>query len=239
MLIAASSSIFRRRENDSQDDELEVSLYHELDMQIAESSVVVNEQESEEEDTLEATWKAIIGGEKEKPKKKHLKKSEIFNHELDMQIAELSVVSPQPPLPAPPPPLDVTEVNEQESEEEDTLEATWKAIIGGEKEKPKKKHLKKSETWDVPPRCTAAGVRRLDSEEVLPSTPKWKELRKSETFNDAVSMTRRGGLRRDPSTNIEEFNQKIEAFIKKFNDNIRLQRQESHQRFLDMIGRGL
>ncbi|KAI3454309.1 hypothetical protein Pfo_010972 [Paulownia fortunei] len=128
--------------------------------------------------------------------------------------------------------------DDKENEEEDTMEATWKAITGGGKQRPKKEQLKKSETWDVPPRNTVA-VQRLDSEELLPSTPKWKELRKSETFNDAVSITCRGGLRRDPSMSLDEFNKQVEAFIKKFNDNMKLQRQESDQRFLDMIKRGL
>lgn len=118
------------------------------------------------------------------------------------------------------------------------MEATWKAISGGVEEKPKKKHLRKSETWDAPapaPRRSSA-VRRLDSEEVLPTSPKWKELRKAETFNDAVSVMRRGGMiRRDPSMSMEEFNQKVEGFIKNFNNNMKLERQESHQRYLDKI----
>ncbi|KAI3464205.1 hypothetical protein Pfo_020868 [Paulownia fortunei] len=130
--------------------------------------------------------------------------------------------------------------DDTENEEDDTMEATWKAITGGGKPSPKRKQLKKSETWvvHVPPPSTAA-KQRPDSEELLASTPTWKELRKSETFNEAVSVTRRGGLRRDPSISLDEFNQQVEAFIKKFNDNMRLQRQESDQRFLDMIKRGL
>lgn len=130
--------------------------------------------------------------------------------------------------------------DDKENEEDDTMEATWKAIIGGGKQRPKRKQLKKSETWNVhvPPRSTAA-AQSLDSEELPPSGTTWKDLRKSETFNEAVSITRIGGLKRDPSIGIEEFNQQVEAFIKKFNDNMRLQRQESDQRLLDMINRGL
>lgn len=127
------------------------------------------------------------------------------------------------------------QINDTENEEADSIEATWNAITGGGTRKPKKKQLKKSETWDVPPLNTTA-MHRLDSEEILPTTPAWKELRKSETFNDAVSVTRRGGLiRRDPSMTLEEFNQRVEAFIKNFNNYMRLQRQESEQRFLDTI----
>lgn len=106
--------------------------------------------------------------------------------------------------------------DERENDEEDTMEATWKAITGGEKQRTKKKELKKSGTWDVPPRTSVHRMERLDSEEVMPTTPKWRDLRKSETFNDAVSITLRGGLRRDPSISLEEFNKQVEAFIKKF-----------------------
>ncbi|KAL2553454.1 hypothetical protein Fot_07073 [Forsythia ovata] len=120
------------------------------------------------------------------------------------------------------------------------MEATWRAITGGGKEKTTKKQLKKSETWNVAPPRRAVAVQSLDSEDLLPSIPaSWKELRKSETFNDAVSIRQRGGLRRDPSMSVDEFNNQVEAFIKKFNDSIRLQRQESDQRFIDMINRGL
>ncbi|KAL8530110.1 hypothetical protein ACS0TY_007264 [Phlomoides rotata] len=117
----------------------------------------------------------------------------------------------------------------EEKEEDDTMEATWKAISGG-----KAKQLTKSETF-------VQTDRLLHSEEIpaasLAST--WKDLKKWETFNEAVSIRRRGGMRRDPSVGIDEFNQKVEAFIKKFNDDMRLQRQESDQRFIDMIKRGL
>ncbi|KAL1541929.1 hypothetical protein AAHA92_26086 [Salvia divinorum] len=127
-----------------------------------------------------------------------------------------------------------TAAEEREStdqEEDNTIDATWEAITGGGKTKARKK----SETWEAPPQRRRR-PRRLDSEEVVPTSPKWKDLRKAETFNDAVTAMRRGGLvRRVPSMSLEEFNQKVERFIKKFKDGIRLQRQESDQRFLDII----
>ncbi|KAL2555320.1 uncharacterized protein Fot_00059 [Forsythia ovata] len=119
------------------------------------------------------------------------------------------------------------------------MDATWKAITGGGKEKRKVKRekvMKKSETWDGV--GAAAAPRRIDSEELFATKKSyhaWKELRKSETFNDAVSIMRRGGLRRDPITSLDELNNKVEAFIRKINQNMRLQRQESDQRFLDMF----
>ncbi|XP_022841616.1 uncharacterized protein LOC111365358 isoform X2 [Olea europaea var. sylvestris] len=136
------------------------------------------------------------------------------------------------------------EVQLENNEEEDTMEATWMAITGGGKHKATKEQLKKSETWNMAPRrravAMAVAVQSLDPEELLPSIPaSWKELRKSETFNDAFSIRQRGGLRRDPSMSVDEFNKQVEAFIKKFNASMRLQRQESDQRFKDMINRGL
>ncbi|CAA3007608.1 uncharacterized protein LOC111372304 [Olea europaea var. sylvestris] len=129
---------------------------------------------------------------------------------------------------------------ENNHEEEDTMDATWRAITGEGKEKATKKQLKKSETWNVAPPMRAVAVQSHDLEELLQSIPaSWKELRKSETFNDAISIRKRGGLRRDPSMSGDELNHQAEAFINKFNESIRLQRQESDQRFKDMINRGL
>ncbi|KAL2539675.1 Protein of unknown function (DUF761) [Abeliophyllum distichum] len=127
------------------------------------------------------------------------------------------------------------------NEEDDTMDATWKAITVGGKEKREAKReqvMKKSETWDGVGAAAASAPRRIDSEELFAtkkSYSAWKDLRKSETFNDAVSIMRRGGLRRDPITSLDELNNKVEAFIRKINQNTRLQRLESDQRFLDMF----
>ncbi|KAH0686475.1 hypothetical protein KY284_017028 [Solanum tuberosum] len=56
---------------------------------------------------------------------------------------------------------------------------------------------------------------------------KKKELKKSLTFNDALSMSRIGGLRGDISVTTEESNKKFDDFIKKINQDRLLQRQES------------
>ncbi|KAL0421689.1 UNVERIFIED_CONTAM: hypothetical protein Slati_3191800 [Sesamum latifolium] len=165
---------------------------------------------------------------------------------------------PQPPAVTPPPAeaeaaplekemsleMEVSSNDQGEDEEDDTIEATWKAITGGGKQRPERKHLKKSETWNVHTplqRQSAAAVESLKfSEALLKPTTIRKQLRKSETFADSVmSITRRGGLRRDPSVGLDEFNKQVEAFIKKFNNEMRLQRQESDQRFLDMMKRGV
>ncbi|CAK9154806.1 unnamed protein product [Ilex paraguariensis] len=132
------------------------------------------------------------------------------------------------------------EINElkmrEDNDDDDTLEATWKAISEGGG-KPKTKKLNKSETWVTPPSVEVAGG--FESELSPPVASAWRELRKSETFNDAVSAKRRGGLRREASMSHEELNRRFEAFIMKFNHEMRLQRQESDQRYLEMINRGV
>lgn len=129
---------------------------------------------------------------------------------------------------------------EDVDEDNDTMEATWRAIEGGTK--PQEKQLKKSKTL---PQAQKLVIDQEPENIQLPMPSSGgaavvKELRKSMTFNDTVSIERRGGLRRDPSMNHEEFNQRVEAFIQQHNHELRLQRQESDQRYLDMINnRGL
>ncbi|XP_042432410.1 uncharacterized protein LOC122018975 [Zingiber officinale] len=45
-------------------------------------------------------------------------------------------------------------------------------------------------------------------------------------------------LRRDSWLEKEELNRRVEEFIKKFNDEMRLQHQRSMQQYVDMINRG-
>lgn len=113
-------------------------------------------------------------------------------------------------------------VSKGHDEEFETMEATWEAITEARKSAPKKE-LKKIETWNAAPVVVAATRR--------------KNMRKLETFNESLLERQRGGLMRDLSTGHAELNSRVEAFISKFNMDMRLQRQESDERFLDMINR--
>ncbi|KAH6778452.1 hypothetical protein C2S52_005997 [Perilla frutescens var. hirtella] len=118
---------------------------------------------------------------------------------------------------------------------QDTLENTWKTITEG-RAIPISRHLKKSETWER--------GRRHNQQE---NTPPLKTMRKVETFNDRTTTTTNvmspasggsGKLRKEPSLSQDELNKRVEAFIKKFNEEMRLQRQDSLNQYKEMINRG-
>ncbi|KAI3441563.1 DUF4408 domain-containing protein [Psidium guajava] len=116
----------------------------------------------------------------------------------------------------------------------DTLESTWRTITDG-RAMPLARHLKKSDTWD-------SHVRRND-ENSPPPPPKMK---KAETFatrpgpGNVTASPPPGSvkLRREPSLGQDDLNRRVEAFIRKFNEQMRLQRQESLNQFQEMINRG-
>ncbi|XP_041002391.1 uncharacterized protein LOC121248101 [Juglans microcarpa x Juglans regia] len=126
-------------------------------------------------------------------------------------------------------------------DDESTLDATWNAIMEAQG-KPLKRQLKKSETWDLPPRLERFGAILNDGDIAVHGDDEddpvgWarREMKKSDTFNDRVSLV----MMRKKSMSQEELNSRAEAFIKKFNAEMRLQRLESDQRFMEMVNRGI
>ncbi|KAH9650940.1 DUF4408 domain-containing protein [Citrus sinensis] len=128
------------------------------------------------------------------------------------------------------------------SKRNDTLESTWKTITEG-RAMPLTRHLKKSDTWD-------SHVRQN-------STAPAPKVKKAETFHERTTTTATtasttsggsgeesangnsaGRLRREPSLSQDELNRRVEAFIKKFNEEMRLQRQRSLEQYNQMINRG-
>ncbi|KAD3069302.1 hypothetical protein E3N88_37182 [Mikania micrantha] len=132
----------------------------------------------------------------------------------------------------------------------ETLESTWKTITDG-RHIPLNRHHRKSGTFEnhhrpAPPSDVYSDEQGPKSA-VLDNT----EMNKLETFSDCIdhqnhrilslknSLPASGGkLRKEGSLSHDELNRRVEAFIKKFNDEMRLQRQESLQRYMDMINRG-
>ncbi|CAK9183061.1 unnamed protein product [Ilex paraguariensis] len=120
---------------------------------------------------------------------------------------------------------------------QETLENTWKTITEG-RSMPLTRHLRKSDTWETHGRHLHSGSVGHPSQE--------QKMIKSETFsatgnsyNSSLSQSPGSGkLRREPSPVQDELNRRVEAFIKKFNDEMRLQRQESLNQYREMINRG-
>ena len=112
----------------------------------------------------------------------------------------------------------------------DSMDATWKAIM--ERKGKQTPQLKKSQTWDSPPpaRLIRAAVDSAADEED-PVAWARDEVRKSERFHQTLSF------RRKVSLTSEELKSRAEAFIEMVNQSIRLQRQESEQRFLQAMQR--
>ncbi|KAL1206544.1 hypothetical protein V5N11_027114 [Cardamine amara subsp. amara] len=110
--------------------------------------------------------------------------------------------------------------------QEDTLETTWKKITEGSST-PLTKHLTKSDTWQ-------------ERTHVQTSSEKKKEkITKSENLDDRNAPTEeKTHLKREPSPGQEELNRRVEAFIKKFNEEMRLQRLESLAKYNEMVVNG-
>ncbi|GER53906.1 hypothetical protein STAS_31450 [Striga asiatica] len=109
---------------------------------------------------------------------------------------------------------------------QDTLESTWRTITEG-RPIPITRHLKKSDTWERDNRLQE-------------KTPPPKTMKKAETFTDRTNSRRSpssGKLRREASPSQDELNRRVEAFIKKFNEDMRLQRQESLNQYMEMVNR--
>lgn len=136
---------------------------------------------------------------------------------------------------------------------QDTLETTWKAITEG-RGVPLTRHLRKSDTWETHHQTTHTHSEELpshDDDDNDNNNHSDNRMKKSETFSGVKSsrkppaapskLNRSGGsgrLRKEPSLGQEELNRRVEAFIKKFNEDMRLQRQESLNQYMEMINRG-
>lgn len=114
----------------------------------------------------------------------------------------------------------------------ETLENTWKAITEG-RAMPLKRHLKKSDTWENHSRQ----INLLD-----PDPSDDPTVKKSETFKDRTNynpprVVTPLRLKKEPSLSQDELNRRVEAFINKFNEEMRLQRQQSIEQFMGKMNR--
>ncbi|KAL8032690.1 hypothetical protein ABFX02_13G112800 [Erythranthe guttata] len=105
---------------------------------------------------------------------------------------------------------------------QETLESTWKMITEG-RHVPITRHLKKSDTWE---------------HHADPTTV--DHVVKSETFKDRSNYEAPAPakIRKEASLSQDELNRRVEAFINKFNEEMRMQRQESLNQYKEMMNGG-
>lgn len=124
----------------------------------------------------------------------------------------------------------------------DTLENTWKTITEG-RAMPLTRHLKKSDTWENHGHGRQID---LDHESIMKKSETFKDRTNYQPsppppppVNNSSPASTGGKLKKESSLGQDELNRRVEAFIKKFNEEMRLQRQESLRQYQEMIGRGV
>ncbi|CAN4083963.1 unnamed protein product [Withania somnifera] len=131
------------------------------------------------------------------------------------------------------------------SKKPETLDNTWKMITEG-RHVPLTRHMKKSDTFHIHGDHVAldddfAMEENENSTTFQPPQHHQRHVLKSETFKDRTNYDSPSPvkIRKEPSPSSDELNRRVEAFIKKFNEDMRLQRQQSMQQYMEMINRGV
>ncbi|KAL7603814.1 hypothetical protein Lser_V15G16553 [Lactuca serriola] len=190
------------------------------------------------------TWnppQSIIKGESPSPKK--------VQPEFDFPVRERQLLSSRFSQHRKPTPEGARVLRVLKPKKHETMETTWK-MITEKRHMPLTRHLRKSDTFVN----HHNDVQSDESEDVATTTTTTttKVVKKSETFKDrsnyenqndypktASSAAAAGGkLKKEASLSNDELNRRVEAFIKKFNDDMRLQRQESLNQYMEMVNHG-
>ncbi|XP_055806566.1 uncharacterized protein LOC129875153 [Solanum dulcamara] len=211
------------------------------------SVVVVNHEDEDVIDEPDENEEMVISKSVESPLLEIETKNELLLLAMEKPLVSSRFSNRKPAVKMSP--EGVKSLRVSRSEKPETLENTWKMITEGG-HVPRTRQMKKSETFHIHGRHVTA-VTDDASEENENSTTfppqqqhhHQRHVLKLETFKDRTnydSPTQSAvKIRKDPSLSSDELNRKVEAFIKKFNEDMRLQRQQSMQQYMEMINRGV
>nr|GMD83173.1 CFE protein [Ipomoea batatas] len=118
----------------------------------------------------------------------------------------------------------------------ETLENTWRMITERNHVLTPARQLRRSDSFE-----NASADDENENHAPL-HRPQNRDALKSRTFKDRTNYDSPKAApvkaRKEPSLSQDELNRRVEAFINKFNEEMRLQREQSIQQHMEMINRG-
>lgn len=119
----------------------------------------------------------------------------------------------------------------------ETLENTWKMITEGRSE-PLSRQKKMCDTWENNDRPMELGYDEIEESPIMNKLETVKDWTNYQKQLGPVKMSERIISRKEPSLSQDDLNRRVEEFINKFNEDMRLQRQQSLQQYTETIQRG-
>ncbi|XP_050148448.1 uncharacterized protein LOC126623574 isoform X2 [Malus sylvestris] len=229
----------------------EPEVVHEL---TSESEVVSEPRYREPEVVYELTSAVVINGyvEEAEPEAAEIKDDRKYEDKLVILPPKSMLESDEIALPVEKPPVSARFSHRKPArsipeggrplrvakpKRNDTLENTWKAITEG-RSMPLSRHTKKTETLPNHGRQLKVDLTSAVDTSVMVKAETFKEPTNQSLTTVATGDGSGGRLRKEPSLSQDELNRQVEAFINKFNDEMRMQRQQSLDQYKKMVNGG-